>query len=120
MPAETSTAVEKRPTPAAKERAKKPSQLPPYHVVLLDDNDHSHEYVMEMMKVLFGYPAAMGYTLADTVDRRGRAIVFTTHRELAELKCQQIQGFGNDWRVATCRGSMTAVIVKAEDDENEK
>lgn len=104
--------------PAAKDQAKtkpaRPQELPPYHVVLLDDNDHSHEYVMEMLKKLFGYSAPMGFTLADKVDRVGRAVVFTTHRELAELKCEQIAAFGNDWRVATCKGSMSAVVVPAD------
>lgn len=105
--------------PAKKERPKardtRPAALPPYHVVLLDDNDHSHEYVMEMLKAIFGYQESMGFTLAERVDTFGRAIVFTTHREYAELKRDQIASFGNDWRVATCKGSMSAIIVKAEE-----
>ncbi len=28
--------------------------LPRYNVVLLDDNDHSYEYVIRMLKQLFG------------------------------------------------------------------
>ena len=117
----TETTIETAP-PVAKDKAKgkakakptEPKSLPPYHVVLLDDNDHSHEYVMEMLKSLFGYSEPMGFTLADTVDRVGRAVVFTTHRELAELKCEQIARYGDDWRVATCRGSMSAVVVAAD------
>ncbi|MDB5326575.1 MAG: Clp protease ClpS [Phycisphaerales bacterium] len=98
-----------------KQAPTKPTALPPYHVVLLDDNDHSHEYVMEMLKAIFGYHESMGFTLADKVDSQGRAVVFTTHREHAELKRDQIQAYGNDWRVATCKGSMSAIIVKVED-----
>src|SRR5688500_17662505 len=86
--------------------ASKPRMLPPYNVVLLDDDDHSHEYVMEMLRAIFGYPAPRGYTLADELGTRGRAIVFTTHKELAELKRDQIHAFGGDPRVATCKGSM--------------
>jgi ATP-dependent Clp protease adaptor protein ClpS len=92
----------------------KPRQLPPYHVILLDDQDHSYEYVMEMLQVLFGYPPERGYRLADEVSHRRRAIVFTAHRELAELKRDQIHAYGTDERVATCAGSMTAVLVAAD------
>ena len=108
------TATQQAPAAKARPQTAKPAALPPYHVVLLDDNDHSHEYVMEMLKALFGYAPSMGFTLADRVDRQGRAVVFTTHREFAELKCEQIRAYGNDWRVATCKGSMSAVIRPAE------
>lgn len=91
----------------------KPGQLPPYNVVLLDDPDHTHEYVMEMLRSLFGYPPEEGYRLAQEVDTRKRAIVHTTHREKAELKRDQIHAFGTDVRVATCAGSMSATIEPA-------
>ncbi len=108
------------PTPTktlpAKEAQKKskPRNLPPYHVVLLDDNDHSYEYVMEMLKSIFGYDEPKTYTMAKEVDTQGRVIVFTTHKELAELKRDQICSFGEDYRVATCKGSMSAVVEPAE------
>lgn len=92
----------------------KPRSLPPYHVVLLDDQDHTHEYVVEMLRALFGYPVEMGYQLAQEVDAKKRAIVHTTHKELAELKRDQIHAYGGDVRVATCAGSMSAVIIPAE------
>jgi ATP-dependent Clp protease adaptor protein ClpS len=91
----------------------KPKALPPYHVVLLDDADHSHEYVIEMMRVLFGYPSERGYQIAQEVDTRKKAIVFTTHKEFAELKRDQIHAYGVDLRVATCAGSMSACIMPA-------
>ena len=42
-------------------------------------------------------------------------IVFTGHKEMAELKCEQIHGYGADVRVATCKGSMSAYIEPAEE-----
>ena len=89
--------------------------LPPYHVVLLDDNDHTHEYVIEMLKALFGHPEEMGMELAKEVDKTGRAIVYTTHKEKAELKRDQIHAFGPDVRCASCKGAMSAVIEPAEE-----
>lgn len=89
---------------------RKPRNLPRYHVILLDDNDHSYEYVIEMLRGVFGHPSERGQKLAKQVDEQGRAIVLTTHKELAELKCEQIHGYGTDFRVASCKGSMSATI----------
>src|SRR5689334_3681857 len=102
------TATKAKPRRARRASTKrKPRKLPPYHVVLLDDDDHSYEYVIEMLRCLFGYADEHGYQLATEVDAAGRAVVVTTHKELAELKRDQIRGYGVDIRVATCRGSMT-------------
>src|SRR5262249_3459816 len=93
---------------------KRPKSLPPYHVVLLDDEDHTYEYVMEMLRSLFGYPPEKGFRIADEVNSRHKAIVCTTHKEHAELKRDQIHAFGIDVRVPTCAGSMSAVILPAD------
>ena len=29
---------------------------PPYHVILLNDDDHTYDYVIRMLKELFGHP----------------------------------------------------------------
>jgi len=110
---QTTPTIAEQSTPQPAAGKTKPKDLPPYHVVLLDDNDHSYEYVMEMLRKLFGYTDPMGFKLAEKVDSQGHAIVFTTHREHAELKRDQIHEFGTDWRVATCQGSMSAVIRPA-------
>jgi ATP-dependent Clp protease adaptor protein ClpS len=99
--------------PAAKRKAKI-RKLPPYNVILLDDNDHTYEYVVEMLAKVFSYPEPKGYELAKTVDSSGRVIVLTTHKELAELKCEQITSFGADWRLERSKGAMSAVIEPAE------
>jgi ATP-dependent Clp protease adaptor protein ClpS len=91
-----------------------PKRLPPYNVVLLNDDDHSYEYVIEMLAVVFGHPPEKGYQLAKEVDETGRVICLTTHREHAELKREQIIAYGIDPRVATCRGPMGAIIEPAE------
>ncbi len=91
----------------------KPKQLPPYNVVLLNDNEHTYEYVIQLLRTVFSYPEAKGYQLAKQVDHANRAIVATTHRELAELKRDQIQTFGADPRISSCKGSMSAIIEPA-------
>ena len=103
------------PTPQRKP-AHKPQQLPPYHVVLLDDDEHTYDYVVDMLQALFAHSEGRAFELAKQVDQTGRAIVCTTHRERAELKRDQILGYGGDVRVSRCRGSMRAVVEPAESD----
>jgi ATP-dependent Clp protease adaptor protein ClpS len=106
-----------QPKVAQKQRSKtkrKPAPLPRFHVVLLDDDDHTYDYVIEMLRGVFGHPAERGFQLAQQVDEHGRAIVLTTHKELAELKRDQIMAYGSDFRIAACKGSMSATIEPAE------
>jgi ATP-dependent Clp protease adaptor protein ClpS len=91
----------------------KTKKLPPFNVVLLDDDDHTYAYVIEMLHNVFGYEVEKGFKLAEEVDRNGRVIVFTTHKEHAELKRDQILAFGTDFRIEACKGSMSAVIEPA-------
>jgi ATP-dependent Clp protease adaptor protein ClpS len=86
---------------------------PPYNVVLLNDDDHSFEYVIRMLKRLFGHPPDRGYRMAMEVHTTGRVIVATTHLEHAELKRDQIQAFGPDPLIPRCKGSMSAIIEPA-------
>jgi ATP-dependent Clp protease adaptor protein ClpS len=88
----------------------KPKKLPPYNVVLLDDDDHTYEYVIEMLGALFGYSREKAYQLAKEVDTTGRVIVLTTTKEHAELKRDQIHAYGRDKRMAESAGSMSAII----------
>jgi ATP-dependent Clp protease adaptor protein ClpS len=87
--------------------------LPPYNVILLDDDDHSYEYVIFMLKTLFGHPPEKGYEMAVEVDTTGRVVVATTHLEEAELKRDEIQAFGPDPLIPRCKGSMSAIVEPA-------
>ena len=91
-----------------------PRRLPPYHVVLLNDDDHTYEYVIEMLSTVFGYNPTKGFSMAHQLNPQGRVIVATTHKELAELKRDQIHAFGRDWRLERCQGAMSAVIEPAQ------
>ena len=90
------------------------SLLPQWHVILLNDDDHTYEYVIEMLMALFGHSLEATLAMACEVDRADRVIVDTTSRERAELKQEQIHAFGKDWRIPRCSGSMSAVIEPAE------
>ncbi|NNE43332.1 MAG: ATP-dependent Clp protease adaptor ClpS [Gemmatimonadetes bacterium] len=83
---------------------------PLWQVVLLDDNDHSYGYVMEMLGKLFGHDLPEAYRMTVEVDTNGRVVVDTTSRERAELKRDQIHAYGADWRILRSAGSMSAEI----------
>lgn len=89
-------------------------QLPPYHVILLDDDDHTYEYVIEMLGRLFHIERERAYRMASEVDITGRVIVYTGPLEQAELKQDQIHSYGRDPRLERSVGSMSAVIEPAE------
>ncbi len=93
---------------------KKPKPAPMYHVVLLDDDDHTYEYVIEMLGKVFGHAKEKAYLLAKEVDVTGRVIVETTSLERAEFKRDQIHAYGADWRMEHCKGSMSAIIEPTE------
>jgi ATP-dependent Clp protease adaptor protein ClpS len=83
---------------------------PPYKVILMNDDDHSVQYVVNMMQKLFGHPVDKGVKIAEEVHTKGRCIVWTGALEIAELKQEQIHDFGPDPLIPRCKGSMTAVI----------
>ncbi|MHC5022488.1 MAG: ATP-dependent Clp protease adaptor ClpS [Planctomycetota bacterium] len=91
-----------------------PRRQPPYNVVLIDDDDHTYQYVIDMLKSLFGYMPERGYQLAEEVDSAGRVILLTTTLEHAELKRDQIHAYGPDRMLVRSKGSMRAVLEPAE------
>ncbi len=86
---------------------------PSWNVVLLDDDEHTYDYVVEMLGAVFGHSLPTAFRMAVEVDTTGRVIVWTAHRELAELKQQQIHAHGADPRIPRCQGSMSAVLEPA-------
>lgn len=105
------TAMGTQPTPSTRVIHDPDQEIePPYHLVLLDDNEHTYQYVIDMLGSLFGYDRNKAYQLAEEVDRTGRVILLTTTKEHAELKRDQIHAFGPDKRIQRCAGSMSAVI----------
>jgi len=91
-------------------RDEQTKRQPRYSVILWDDDDHSYEYVIMMLRKLFGHPIEAGFKIAEQVDSGGKAVCLTTTREHAELKRDQIHSFGRDHLIDRCQGSMSATI----------
>jgi ATP-dependent Clp protease adaptor protein ClpS len=87
---------------------------PMYHLVLLDDNDHTYEYVIEMLADIFGYSAEKGFAIACVVDSQGRAVVETADQDTVIRHQRQIHSYGADPRMLGSLGAMSAVIEPAQ------
>ena len=74
----------------------KPKVQPPYAVIVLNDDQHSFQYVIDTFMKVFGYPLEKGYSLALHIHTEGRERLVRT-REVAELKGDQIRSAGPDF-----------------------
>src|ERR1700676_39627 len=86
---------------------------PAYNVVLLDDNDHTYDYVIEMLQAIFVFSLDQAYRHAEEVDRSGRTGLITCELAQAEFARDQIQSYGRDPRLPRSRGSMSAIVEPA-------
>jgi len=75
----------------------KPKQQPPYAVIIMNDDIHSIQYVIETIKKVFGYPNEKAYKLAKNIEELGEETVWMGTLEVAELKRDQIISAGKDF-----------------------
>src|SRR2546421_7686058 len=85
-----------------------------FHVVLLDDDEHTYEYVIEMLQELFVLSKETAFRHAVEVDSTGRTIVITCEKPEAEFACNQIHAYGADPRMPKSKSSMSAVLIPVE------
>jgi ATP-dependent Clp protease adaptor protein ClpS len=89
-------------------------QLQPlYHVILLNDDDHTYDYVIEMLEKIFGFSESKALSHAVEVDTNGTTILLTCELERAEHKRDLIHSYGPDWRLPRSLGSMAAIVEPA-------
>jgi ATP-dependent Clp protease adaptor protein ClpS len=89
---------------------------PPYNVIILNDEEHSFVYVIELLMKLFGHPQAASFELTLRIHNTGRAVVYTTHKEKAELKRDQVLAYGPDPRMSISKGPLGCYIEPAPTD----
>ncbi len=86
---------------------------PLYHVILLNDEDHTYDYVIEMLQKVFGFTESTALSHAVEVDTKGTTILLTCELEKAERKRDLIHNYGADWRLPRSLGSMSAIVEPA-------
>ena len=84
-----------------------------YRVIILNDDEHTYEYVIEMLQAVFGFSVATALTHTIEADTTGSSIVISCGLEEAELKRDKIHAFGPDWRMPNSRGSVAALVEPA-------
>jgi ATP-dependent Clp protease adaptor protein ClpS len=68
-------------------------RVPPYNVILENDDHHSFDFVVEVLRKALGYSTERAYQLTHLAHTSGRAVVWTGPKEVAELKADQITTF---------------------------
>jgi ATP-dependent Clp protease adaptor protein ClpS len=91
MSSNTDTLEKRSPTPT------KPKPQPPYAVIVLNDEQHTFEYVIEVLQKVCAHKLEEAFTLTKRVHDTGQAVVWSGTMEVAELKRDQIRGFGPDF-----------------------
>lgn len=67
--------------------------LPPYHLILENDDYHSFEFVVMVLCKVFGWAAEKSFQYAMHAHTKGEAVVWTGSKEVAELKLEQMLTF---------------------------
>jgi ATP-dependent Clp protease adaptor protein ClpS len=81
------------PTGPKTEEATRTRRVPPYNVILENDDYHSFEFVVGVLQKVLGCSTERAHQLTAQADATGRAVVWTGPKEVAELKVEQVQSF---------------------------
>src|SRR5262245_28972888 len=79
-----------------REERTRPRLLPPYHVILENDEYHSFEFVVLVLCRALGYSVEKSYQYVLETHNSGQSAVWTGSKEVAELKLEQIRTFHED------------------------
>jgi ATP-dependent Clp protease adaptor protein ClpS len=67
----------------------------PWNVIVLNDNHNTFDGVaFALARTIPGVDYDKGLALADRIHNSGRAVVWTGHKEAAELYWENLSGFG--------------------------
>ncbi|MBY0228424.1 MAG: ATP-dependent Clp protease adaptor ClpS [Gemmataceae bacterium] len=68
-------------------------RIPPYNVILLNDDHHSMEFVVETLCRVLGCAVEKAVQYMMEAHESGRCIIWTGTKEVAELKQEQIMTY---------------------------
>lgn len=83
---------------------------PLFKVVLLDDDEHTYDYVVEMLCATCNLSRESAFRCAVEVDLMGRTTVFYGTLDQCKNRASRILAFGADPRLPRSRGSMKAEV----------
>ena len=66
-----------------------------WRVIVRNDDHNTFDHVAHTLaRYVPGLTVAIGYTMADRIHNTGQAVVWSGHREQAELYWEQLKGYG--------------------------
>jgi ATP-dependent Clp protease adaptor protein ClpS len=68
-------------------------RLPPYNVILENDDYHSMGFVVDVLRKVLGCSEERALLLMSQAHTTGRSIIWTGPKEVAELKVEQVRSF---------------------------
>ncbi len=81
-----------------------------YQIILFDDDEHSYQYVIEMLTNLFELSQQDAFEIAYEVDNCGQAVVKTCPLGEAIEGRDMILNYGPDPRLKISNSSMRAIV----------
>ncbi len=75
------------------EAASRSRLLPPYNVIVGNDDDHSMDFVVDVLRKVFSISLEKSFQLMLVAHETGCVVVWTGPKEVAELKAEQISTF---------------------------
>lgn len=84
---------------------------PKYVLILLNDDNHTYDYVVRMLVKLLKIDEKKAFSHASEVDKTGQSILICGTLEYLEFKKEQIENHGPD---PLSRGSKTSMSCKIE------
>jgi ATP-dependent Clp protease adaptor protein ClpS len=88
-------------------------RVPPYNVILENDDHHSFEFVVDVLQKVLGCTLERSFQLTEQAHTTGRAVIWTGTKEVAELKVEQIQTFHEVRPDGAQLGPLSCVIEPA-------
>jgi ATP-dependent Clp protease adaptor protein ClpS len=88
-----------------------PPGVPQYNLVLLNDETHTFEFAIALLRDVFGLPWNEAFELTLDIHDRGRQIVFTGSQEEIESKRVRVAEYGTDPRLASSTGPIKSEIA---------
>jgi ATP-dependent Clp protease adaptor protein ClpS len=85
---------------------------PDYKLILHDDNEHTYDYVIEMLCSVLEITPEKAFQHAFEVDHTKITVLMVSSLNVVKQRQEQILSYGPDWRLKNSNGSMKATIEK--------
>ena len=110
QPTERPSVIPQRREAPVEETETQPKTVPPFKVVLFNDEEHTYDYVVEMLTLVCKLSKENAFRCAVEVDLTGRTIVRYGSRSDYNNTCSKITAYGPDHRLPQSMGSMNAEV----------